>query len=276
MGATGRMLGSLPMQLVTIAFSHYNEKARWALDHFGAPYREVRCMPVLHFPAVMWATRLRGGRSDRASTRWSTPVLVTDDGERLCDSSAIVRWASDRFGTPATTLYPAEHREEIEALERRLGDTVGPHVRRLVYAHLLPEPELLARLARDNVGPLQARTFAAMSPLVRLVLRRALAIEPRRAEASLGRVREEMAALEERLGDRPYLVGDRFTAADLTAACLLAPAVLVSHGEGYGAVMPELSALPPELAALIGELRQTRIGQYCLQMFAHQRRARAH
>lgn len=263
------------MQLVTIAFSHYNEKARWALDRFGAPYREVRCMPLFHFPAVMWATRLRGGRSDRNSTRWSTPVLVTDDRQRLCDSSTIVRWASDRFGTPTTTLYPPEHRAEIEALEQRLGDMVGPHVRRMVYWHLLPRRDMLARLAHDNVGPLQARLFVAMSPLVRAALRRALAIDAERTDASLARVREEMAALGEHLGDRRYLVGDRFTAADLTAACLLAPAVLVGHREGYGAVLPELSSLPVELAELIGELRQTRIGQYCLRMFAEERRTRA-
>jgi glutathione S-transferase len=263
------------MQLVTICFSHYNEKARWALDYFGVPYRELRCMPMLHFPVVMWTTRLRGGRADRNSTRWSTPVLVTDDGERLCDSTAIVRWASDRFGAPETTLYPPEHRAEIEELEQHLGDKVGPHVRRMVYWHLLPRRDMLARLAHDNVGPLQARLFMAMSPLVRVVLRKALAIEAKRSDASLARVREEMTALGERLGDRRYLVGDRFTAADLTAACLLAPAVLVSHHEGYGAVMPERQSMPLELAELIGELRQTRIGQYCLRMFAEERRTPA-
>lgn len=265
------MLGS-PMQLVTIAFSHYNEKARWGLDRFGVPYREVRCMPLLHFPAVMWATRLRGGRSDRNSTRWSTPVLVTDDRERLCDSSTIVRWASDRFGTPETTLYPAEHRSAIEQLEQRLSDRVGPHTRRFAYYHVLRSPGMLAGIARDNVGRLQAAAFTAGIPLARMALRRALGIERERAEASLARIREEVAALDEQLGDRPWLVGEGFTAADLSAASLLAPVLLVSRAEGYGAVLPELSAFPPEVAALVSELRQTRIGRHCLRMFAEERR----
>jgi len=260
------------MKLVTIVFSHYNEKARWGLDRFGVPYHQVRCMPMFHFPAVMWTTRFRGGRSDHNSTRWSTPVLITDDGERLCDSSTIVRWVSDRFGTPETTLYPDEHRAEIEAFERRMNDKVGPHTRRYAYHHLLGQPGLLAGLARDNVGPVQAAAFVAISPLVRVALRKALAIEPARAETSLQRVREEIAALDEQLGDRPYLFGDRFTAADLSASCLLAPALLVSRSEGYAAVLPGLSSLPSELVALVSELRQTRIGRHCLRMFAEERR----
>lgn len=267
------MLGIAPMRLVTIAFSHYNEKARWGLDRFGVPYREVRCMPLFHVPAVMWATRLRGGRSDRTSTRWSTPVLVTDDGQRLCDSAHIVRWASDRFGTPATTLYPAEHRAELEALEDRLHDHVGPHTRRYAYWHVLRAPAVLAQLARRNVGRVQAAVFVAGLPLVRVALRRALAIERERAAASLVRIREEMAALDERLGERPYLVGDRFTAADLTAACMLAPVLLPSRAEGYSADLGDMDARPPELQAVAQELRQTRIGQHCLRMLAQERRA---
>lgn len=263
------------MKLVTIAFSHYNEKARWGLDRFGVQYEQIRCMPMFHFPVVMWATRLRGGRTEHTSTRWSTPVLVTDEGERLCDSSTIVRWASDRFGTPETTLYPAEHRAEIEAFEQRMNDEVGPHTRRYAYYQVLRQPGVLAGLARDNVGGAQAAAFVAVSPLVRVVLRKALAIEPRRAEASLRRVREEVAALDEQLGDRAYLFGDRFTAADLSAACLLAPALVVSRSEGYAAVLPELASLPGELAEVVSELRQTRIGRHCLRMFAEERRGPA-
>jgi glutathione S-transferase len=230
---------------------------------------------MFHFPAVMWATGLRGGRSDRASTRWSTPVLVTDDGRRLCDSAEIVRWASDAYGSPDTTLYPAEHGSQLEALEQRLHDAVGPHARRFAYWHVLRTPGMLAALARDNVGPLQAAAFIATLPLMKAGLRRALAIERERAEASLVRVRQEMMALDEQLGDRPFLVGDRFTAADLTAASLLAPVLVVSRSEGYGAVLPELADLPRELATVVAELRQTRIGRHCLRMFSQERRAPA-
>lgn len=265
------MLGLPSMQLITIAFSHYNEKARWALDRFGVEYRERRCMPMFHFPAVLWATRGRGGRADRGSTRLSTPVLVTDDGERLCDSAQIARYASDRYGTPATSLYPAEHLEELEALERRLHERVGPHTRRIAYYHVLRTPGVLAALARNNVGRVQASAFVATVPLWRAALRRGLGIGRVRAEASLVRVRDELAALDAQLGDRRYLVGDRFTTADLTAATMLAPVLLPTRAEGYAATLVEPGSVPSELAALVDELRGTRIGRHCLRMFRHER-----
>ena len=73
----------------------------------------------------------------------------------------------------------------------------------------------------------------------------------------------------------PYLVGDRFTAADLTAACMLAPVLLPSRAEGYAADLGRFEDLPGELQAVVTELRQTRIGQHCLRMFARERRGPA-
>lgn len=33
--------------LITIVFSHYNEKARWGLDYFGIPYTESAYLPLV-------------------------------------------------------------------------------------------------------------------------------------------------------------------------------------------------------------------------------------
>lgn len=96
-----RMLGRA-MRLVTIAFSHYCEKARWGLEHFGVEYRDLRTLPMFHFFGVMGATAFRGGRRDRASTRWSTPVLITGEGTRVHDSAEILVYLSDRYGTEQT------------------------------------------------------------------------------------------------------------------------------------------------------------------------------
>lgn len=256
------------MRLTTIPFSHYNEKARWALDRFAAPYTERGWMPLLHFVGVVLATRGRGGRADRASTRMSTPVLVLDDGRLLCDSSAIARHASEHYGTPETTLYPEEHRAEIEAFERRVSERLGPHTRRLVYYHLLQDSRLMALLADKNVGRVQAWIFKRGFFAERWLLRRALGVNHSRYESSLARMREETTALSEELGDRPYLFGERFTAADLTAACMLAPVLMPPE---YGAVLPALEDCSEQTQALIEEFRQTAIGRYGLRMFATER-----
>ena len=51
------------MQLVTIGFSHYCEKARWALDRYGLTYDEERTLPGMHLKAVKRHVP-EGGRSD--------------------------------------------------------------------------------------------------------------------------------------------------------------------------------------------------------------------
>jgi len=260
------------MQLVTIAFSHYNEKARWGLDRFGVDYEDRRYLPMLHFFGVMWATRLRGGSSERHSTRWSTPLLLTDDGTRIHDSSRIVRYASDRFGTEHTSLYPAEHATRIEQIEQRVGERLGPHTRRIAYYYLLAEPKRLAWLMRNNTGRVQNGLYTALSPGIRFALRRALGVNRPAMEASRARVRAEVDTLSAELGDRPYLLGDRFTAADLAASCMLAPMLAPSLEEGYSARLPSPDDRPAELAPFIEEVRQSPIGRHALRMFARERR----
>ena len=85
------------MKLIAIPFSHYCEKARWALDHFGVDYEQVSYLPMLHIPGVMWQTRLRLGQSEKTSTPMSTPIVVTDEGEVIHDSAKIVRWLCAKY-----------------------------------------------------------------------------------------------------------------------------------------------------------------------------------
>ncbi len=260
------------MQLVTIAFSHYNEKARWGLDRFGVDYEDRSYLPMLHFFGVMGATRLRGGRSEKNSTRWSTPLLLTDDGTRIHDSSAIVRYASDRFGTEQTSLYPAEHAAQIEQIEQRVGEHLGPHTRRIAYYYLLADPKRLAWLMRSNTGRVQYGIYAALSPVFRQALRRGLGVSRPAMEASRERVWAEVEAFSDQLGDRPYLLGDRFTAADIAVSCMLAPMLAPSPEEGYSARLPSPDDRPAELAPFIEEVRDSPIGRHALRMFAGERR----
>lgn len=260
-------------RLVTIRFSHYNEKARWAFDWFGVPYREEGYLPMFHFaPVALRTLRARAGKADRNSTRFSTPVLVTDDGEVVCDSAAIVRYVSDRYAGPGESLYPEP---EVAEIERDLGDRLGPHSRRLGYYFAFRERDVLPRLAEANVGALQARLFRTVFPVVPPIMRRVLGIDRERAQRSEAIIRDELVAIGKRLEGRRYLVGDRFTAADLAFACMAAPALLPSPEEGFGAVLPPLSELPDDLTSLIREFRDMPAGQFALRMFREHRRSRA-
>ena len=79
-----------PYELVVISFSHYCERARWALDRYQVPYRERRFLPLLQAPAVLWRTRGRRTGWDRASSPLSTPLLTGPDVQ-LQDSQGFAR-----------------------------------------------------------------------------------------------------------------------------------------------------------------------------------------
>jgi glutathione S-transferase len=254
-------------ELTGIAFSHYVEKARWVLDRFAVPYRDRRVLPFFHFAAVY---RIHGGKlgqADRASSRFSTPVLRTDDGRILSDSAAIVRYVSDRFAPVGEGLYA---RPEATELERHFHDALGPHSRRAAYGALLAQPELLTQVARHNVDVTQQLAFRLAAPLVGLGLRKALGVDDARVRTSVEKVRRELDAVSERLRDgRPFLLGEHFSAADLAFAALAAPALLPPE---YSAWLPPVGALQPDVRARTLELRQTPAGAFAMRMFAEQRR----
>lgn len=260
-------------RLVTLAFSHYNEKARWSLDACGVAYREERWMPGFSQLAVLAATKGRGGKRDGVSSRLSTPVLITDGGEALVDSTDIVKWASRRAPSGDDPLYPAGLGREIDELVAHFGKRLGPHTRLAAYHYALPSKTVMRTLADGNVGRAQALAFRVLAPLGKQLIKRGLGVTAARAEKSIGRVREALSLVEDRLGTGAYLVGDRFTAADLTFASLLAPLLLVTREEGYAATLPTLDEVGPVAAELVAEVRSSKAGSFALEMFKRHRRS---
>ncbi len=252
-------------RLITLAFSHYNEKARWALDRFGVEYREERHMPFFCTGAVAIATRGRGGAADRTSTRFSTPVLILDDGPTLTDSTAIAEFAA---GEDVSFFA----NDEVRSLVDHYGDRLGPYTRLLAYWHVLRHPGMIEQLADENVGRGEARVFRGLMPLVRSNLKSFLNLTEAGRDKAMTRLREELDAAGARLAVGPYLAGDHFTAADLTFAALVAPALCVTSEEGYGAVLPSRDDLDAEARELVDETRSHPAGQFALRMFAEERR----
>jgi len=250
-------------RLVTIAVSHYCEKARWALDRLGLAYDE-ECHP----PALHALTALRTGG------RRTVPVLVTDEGT-FPDSSEILAHL-DRSAPPEGRLYPTEEeaRREVEALEERFDEALGPHVRRWAYAHLLDRKDLVAPFACHGVRRRSERVaFRWGYPVLKALMRKAMHISPESAERSRQRIEEVLAEVDARLADgRRYLAGERFTAADLTFAALAAPALCPPE---YGGPYLPLADLPPAMRADVERWRETPAGRLGLRLYGEERRAPA-
>jgi glutathione S-transferase len=245
--------------LVTISFSHFCEKARWGLDRAGVRYVEEAHMPGFHRLAV----RRTGSR------RTSVPVFVTD-GRAIGDSSEILAYANGVAPTERK-LYPEDRRiaAEVEAIEERLDETLGPDLRRAMYFHVLPERSLVISLFSANAPRWQRVALRGVYPLLRRGMERFMKITEQSAAESIDHVRAVCDDLEKRLADgRPYLTGDRFTAADLTLAALAAPAVRPFE---HPTRLPALDALPPPLAALVRELQERPLAAFVRRMYREHR-----
>ena len=245
-----------PAVLITIPLSHYCEKARWALDRVALPYREEPHAPLLH--------RLATRRNDGGTV----PVLV-HGSLRFIDSTDILVHADTVCG--GDLLYPrdAALRRQVDALEEQFDTELGPHSRRWAYGHLLADTKLVRSLWSRGVPRLEASVLPVITPLARFLIRAGYRITPEAAQRSLDRLRGVIREVDELLNDgRRFLVGGRFTAADLTFAALAAPALLPAECR---AVQPALDAVPAAMREEVLRLRDTAAGRFALRMFAQER-----
>jgi glutathione S-transferase len=244
--------------LLTIPFSHYCEKARWALDHARVDYVERGHVPGLHRLAVKRAK----------SRKTSVPVLVAD-GATLDDSSDILAWA-DGKAPAGRELYPRDDaaRREVLALEEHLDEELGPHIRRVMYFHILPRPGLAFGLMDQRTPGWQRAILRVAFPLLREGMSRFMKIDERTAAESLERTLRVFDDVEKRLEGRRYLVGDAFTAADLTLAALAGPAVTPPE---HSVRFPDLDALPEAAAALLREVQARPVAEYLRRMYREHR-----
>jgi glutathione S-transferase len=249
-----------PARLVTIPFSHYVEKARWALERSGPPFEEEGHLPLLH-----WTASLRGGGGR------TVPVLHVD-GRVFCDSTDILRYV-DEQAPPDKKLYPEEPsaRRECEELEEFFDEKLGPDTRRVAYFHLLPHTQKMAELISRDVTAWERTLAPFFVPVLRAGLRRFLRLDAAGVARSLERIDAAFSRVATRLSDgRRYLLGDRFTAADLTFAAMAAP---VLGPDEYGASMPPLSWMPPAVVDLVERHRATPAGAFALRVYREDRRA---
>jgi glutathione S-transferase len=245
-------------RLVTIPISHFCEKARWALDRAGVRYVERPHLQLIH---VFAARAAGGGRT--------VPVFVTDGGDVLPDSTDILRWADTQIA-PESRLYPdGELGAQTTALEASLDDGFGPDGRLWMYHETLPVVRELRQWALFGIPRWESLFFRAAGPLVDVSIRHYLGIDATAAQAARARIEQAFDEVAERLSDgRRFLLGERFTSADLTFAALAAPMLLPVR---YGSPLPPPAAMPPQFAQEVERFRAHPAGIFADRLYSEER-----
>lgn len=199
--------------LYVFNISHYCEKARWALDYFGIAHEVRHVMPGAH----------RAIAKKRGAKRGTVPFFQTDEGV-IAGSSAIIDWSELHNAGKRPSLSGADP-DAVRAIEKRLDDVVGIHVRRFYYSDALINAPASVRPIFSNGLPMwqQAAVTLGWSRIVPLMIK-GMDLGPAQGLQSRAVVEAELDWLDGLLADgRPYLHGNQWTRADLTAAALLGP-----------------------------------------------------
>jgi glutathione S-transferase len=234
--------------------SHYNEKARWALDYKGIPHARHAVRPGRH---VAKAKRLCGGTT--------FPVLVLD-GRAIGDSTAIIAALEERH--PEPPLYPAEPdaRRRALALEDYFDEELGPYDRTLVFSHVLDDPDLLLGMLIPGISRAERLTARAAYPAIRRRVTGAVGIDDSSVEVAWRKLHAACARFQAELQPSGYLLGDGFTVADLTLAALLAPLVAPPQFP-----YPQPQRRHPLVAPLLEPLVEHGLVDWVHYVYAHHR-----
>jgi len=235
--------------------SHFNEKARWALDWKGIPHRRVAHMPGPHMLAI-----------NRMTGQTATPVLETG-GRYIAGSAAIIEHLEQRF--PERPLYPADPGQRDEALEiqREFDAEVGPAVRTAIFSVMIDEPAFLCRTFTSDRGAVTQAVYRAVFPLVRARMANANGVaQKENIQRAIGIVGQTLDRVAGRVKDRGHVVGDTFNVADLTCAALLAPLVELDHPD-----MRRPQPVPERVRAFIARFAGHDAIAWVREQYAHQR-----
>jgi glutathione S-transferase len=191
-----------------LEISHYNEKARWALDYKGVAHVRRAVTPGLQ---RLTARRLRAGRT--------VPILEMN-GRTIGDSTKIIEAIERRW--PEPPLYPPDlaQRNRALGLEDYFDEQCGPDARRVLFNDNLAEPETFVAMFNGPDRP-RSGLVKALTPLICQVVQRRFQIRPETVEESREKVRAAFNRIEADVGPSGYLVGESFSVADLTAASIM-------------------------------------------------------
>jgi glutathione S-transferase len=245
----------MPTILWHIELSHYNEKARWALDYKGVPHERRAPLPGMHRAAAIVLTR---------GSHRRLPILELE-GRRIGDSTAII--AALEASRPEPALYPDDPAERARALalEDEFDEGLAPHVRRFVWQHTLGDAGATADALMTQASPGRRRFMRMLVPLATPAVKLDYRVTADAAAESEVAIRGFMDRVEAELQPSGYLVGDRFSVADLSAAALFTPLICP----------PERPYAPPTVSqpilALRADLDARPGGAWVHEMYARHR-----
>ena len=212
------------LTLYQFPISHFCEKARWALDYKNIEHTKINLLPGVH---VLKMKKLAGNSH--------VPVLKHND-QAVQGSAKIIDYL-DQVSTHKI-LTPEEHelKQQASEWEHFADSKIGPQVRLVVYHIMLDYPELVIPMFTQD-GPFYGPfLMKRMFPKMQKKMREHMKIDANNAAKFNAELIKAVDDLANHYAKHEFMVGDKFSRADITAAALLAP---VAMPKNYGVIWPD-------------------------------------
>lgn len=205
------------MILLEFPHSHYCEKARWALDHKGVSFQPTTVLPGFHMVTVR-----------KFAPKSSVPVLL-DGREVIQGSSEIIDYLDFKYPSSLLTPSDQDERQVCLGIEKDSDKRLGENIRRILYYYLLCYPDYIRHCFTHSLPRSKQLVFRLIYPLLRKKIYQTYVISPSMVKRARKEFDVAMDGLLNRLKMKKYLVGQRFSRADLSVASMLSLLVLPSE-----------------------------------------------
>ena len=108
-------------------------------------------------------------------------------------------------------------------MEEFFDEAIGVHLRRFFYFFVLENRKLVTRLLTQDGPAYGVYLYAIIFPLVKTLMKKSMRINAESAKRSEIKLTKALEKLNGLVSKNDFLVGNKLSRADITAASLLAP-----------------------------------------------------
>jgi glutathione S-transferase len=205
------------LELYQWELSQYSEKVRLILDYKGLEYRKIEVVPGI-------------GQVELFRLTGQTQVPVLKDGHKyIVDSTAIAKYLDLEY--PDRPLIPTDPKKRATALlvEDWADESIGVKSRKALFAAISQDQNFRKSLLPVSTPNIFKSLLEGVPADVLSVLGVGVGLSPDVVSAAIASLKQDLDIVMELLSDRPYLLGDEPTIADLTVASL---SMLLKFPEG--------------------------------------------
>ncbi|GJM14984.1 MAG: hypothetical protein DHS20C13_03110 [Thermodesulfobacteriota bacterium] len=173
------------------------------------------------------------------------PILIVD-GEAIQGSANIIDWAENQSDDPEKSLIPSTDLDKCLEVEKHLDEVAGVHARRFYYSEaLMDSPAEVRQIFARDLTFFNKMALRGSWSMVRKLMIQEMDLGKEQREDSKKIIERELEWLDDMLSDgREFLIGGKFSRADLTAASLLAVIAKPKKHPVYNDI-----PLPPKMKA---------------------------